>query len=105
RIVNDPETDSMIRWSAPGESFLVTDIPELERMVLPKHYKHRQFSSFVRQLNMYGFSKVNRVTRGHSKSDDQSVFEFAHTSFLRGRPDLLESIKRKSPSSGGNARY
>ncbi|KAI9179916.1 hypothetical protein H9P43_005248 [Blastocladiella emersonii ATCC 22665] len=107
KLVNDPTTDALIRWTANGESFVVTDVPEFEK-VLPRYYKHRQFSSFVRQLNMYGFHKTNRAVRGNARNaageqqPAQQEFEFAHASFLRGRPDLLETIRRKTNESSAS---
>lgn len=45
---------------------------------------------------MYGFHKVNKTPRGQRGSIDQQSWEFTHPKFIRGRPDLLESIKRKT---------
>ena len=55
-----------------------------------------QFSSFVRQLNMYGFHKINRTPRAQRTTSDAQTWEFSHHKFLRGRPDLLDEIKRKA---------
>ena len=35
-----------------GKTFVVKDTQRLAETVLPKYFKHRNFSSFVRQLNL-----------------------------------------------------
>ncbi|KAM7531009.1 hypothetical protein LguiB_034419 [Lonicera macranthoides] len=52
-MVEDPSTDKIVSWSATNNSFVVWDPPEFARDLLPKYFKHNNFSSFVRQLNTY----------------------------------------------------
>jgi len=47
----------VIGWSQDGESFLIKDVGRLTAEIFPKHFKHSNYLSFVRQLNFYGFRK------------------------------------------------
>ncbi|GMP93090.1 hypothetical protein CsSME_00043061 [Camellia sinensis var. sinensis] len=53
-MVDDQSTDSVISWSSlTGDSFVISDVTEFETELLPKYFKHKNFSSFIRQLNIY----------------------------------------------------
>ncbi|PPQ64820.1 hypothetical protein CVT26_002652 [Gymnopilus dilepis] len=95
-MVNDPNNAELIRWSEAGDSFFVLDHERFAHEVLGRWFKHRNFSSFVRQLNMYGFHKIPHLQQGVLKSDSDTEFwNFAHQNFHRGQPDLLCLIQRK----------
>ncbi|KAI8096898.1 uncharacterized protein BX664DRAFT_257131 [Halteromyces radiatus] len=95
-MVNDPSSDDLIRWSADGKSFFVVRHEDFARSVLPRFFKHSNFSSFVRQLNMYGFHKVPHLQHGVLHSDnDSEQWEFSNPHFQRNQPDLLLLVTRK----------
>lgn len=82
-LVNDQRLESAIRWTNDGHTFLVYE-NQLIKLCLGKEnnmFYTSQPKSFVRQLHLYGFRKINK-------------HEFKHENFRRDRPDLLCYIKR-----------
>ncbi|KAA1067457.1 stress-responsive transcription factor hsf1 [Puccinia graminis f. sp. tritici] len=99
-MVNDPNTDHLIKWSEPnGDSFFVVSSERFGRELLPKFFKHSNFGSFVRQLNMYGFHKVPHLNQGVLQGEipETEMLEFTNINFQRSQPDLLCLIRRKKP--------
>lgn len=85
-IFSMPEFATICGWNASGDTIIVSQLEAFVAMVLPRFFKHRNFPSFVRQLNLYGF---------HKTVLDSKRLEFQHPYFKRDRPDLLHYIKRK----------
>jgi len=94
QMLSDPKHSNYIKWNDTGLSFTIRNVKSFSRTVLPLHFRHNNFSSFVRQLNMYGFHKVNKSSP-NTKGSENQVWEFFHPKFIRGKPHLIEEIKRK----------
>ncbi|KAJ1888678.1 Flocculation suppression protein [Kickxella alabastrina] len=99
-MVSDTNTDKLISWASDGDCFKVTDPMEFSREVLPAYFKHGNWQSFVRQLNMYGFHKINDLAYGGIFGDTQ-LWMFKHPFFQRGELKMLQKIKRRGPKSPG----
>ncbi|KXS10742.1 winged helix DNA-binding domain-containing protein, partial [Gonapodya prolifera JEL478] len=96
-LVNDPANSQYIYWSPDGTSFFVELPDSFATTVLPRFFKHSNYSSFVRQLNMYGFRKVPHVQAGALRPDDpdlDQIAEFEHPYFQRGMVDMLQYVSR-----------
>jgi heat shock transcription factor, other eukaryote len=70
QMVEERGTDEVISWAEQGRSFVVWKPVELARDLLPLHFKHCNFSSFVRQLNTY----VSTTYITHSPPSIHHVF-------------------------------
>lgn len=95
--MNDPKCDHLIRWSPSGTSFLVLDEDEFSKTLIPDLFKHNNYASFVRQLNMYGFHKVVGLADGSLKTSEQRSkppSEYKNDFFIRGMPDLMWLIQK-----------
>ena len=92
-LLSDDKYQKVIHWSERGGAILITDDEAFERQVLDESaemFKTRNFTSFVRQLNMYGFRKVPVNGTG----DPFKNMEFEHVHFKRDKPELMHLVHR-----------
>jgi len=102
---NTQNTD-LIRWSDSGDSFIVVDEDEFAKTLIPELFKHNNYASFVRQLNMYGFHKkvgLSDNSMRASERKNKNPSEYSNPYFKRGKPNLLWLIHKpkNAPSKGG----
>lgn len=82
----DP-TNNYVEWSSDGEKIRIIDKEKFIKHTLPKLSKTKEYSTFVRQLNIYGFIKLK-----NDKNDE--IEEYYNCFFKRDEPQLMTYIKR-----------
>lgn len=84
-MIQNPALAHLIAWNPSGKVFSVPNPNEFSRAVLPQYFKHNNFQSFVRQLNMYGFHKsVSCTSLGCLQNAKRT--SAGRTSCTRNRP-------------------
>mmetsp|Transcript_8516 Transcript_8516/g.17417 ORF Transcript_8516/g.17417 Transcript_8516/m.17417 type:complete len:788 (+) Transcript_8516:160-2523(+) len=83
----DKHNPGIAAFSADGSSFEVYDQVTFSQQYLPQYFKHSNWGSFVRQLNLYGFTS----SRSMDKSDVQV---WRHDYFHRDKRESVGKIKR-----------
>merc|ERR1711862_479338 len=78
---------AIISFFSHGRAFGIHKPKQFETYIMPKYFKHTRFTSFQRQLNLYGF---HRITKAGSP-DNGGYF---HEMFLRGRLGLIVNMRR-----------
>ncbi|RLV89092.1 Transcription factor SFL1 [Spathaspora sp. JA1] len=107
-MLQDDSISHLIFWSPSLDSFYVTPGEEFSR-ALAQYFKHTNIASFIRQLNMYGFHKVNETFLNQEEQQQQqqmqgnipgsnNKWEFRHSTnqFRKGDVESLKLIKRRS---------
>ncbi|KAH6649602.1 HSF-type DNA-binding-domain-containing protein [Chaetomium tenue] len=97
-MLEDPTYNSVVRWNAEGDSFVVLENEKFTKTILPKHFKHSNFASFVRQLNKYDFHKVRHNEESGEPPYGRDAWEFRHPEFRADGKDNLDNIRRKAPA-------
>jgi len=91
-------------WSNDGEVIEIKDISQFESEVMPKYFESVKFSSFTRQLNFYGFHKIQFAISQKKESDNDSkkMLRFCHKLFQRNKPELMADITRSTHSNSAD---
>ena len=86
QILEDDKNKDIIHWGDNGKYFVIENVHDFTEKILPKYYNHNNYSSFVRQLNMYDF---------HKKKTNSEAHTFQHNKFIKGQEELIKTINRK----------
>ena len=87
-ILNKPENEKYIKWSKDGTFFILycKNLNAFAENILPQHFKHHNFNSFHRQLNLYNFRGI--------PNDNQDEIHFIHDKFKKGiKNEEIKNIK------------
>lgn len=93
RILSNPEFSRIISWLPHGRSWRVLQPKIFEEKVIPRYFRHTRFSSFMRQVNGWGFRRISRGI---------DINSYYHELFLRGMPHLCLSMRRLGKSQMKN---
>lgn len=96
RMLRETETQfsDVVGFCPHGRAFIIRKPDRFVKEILPGYLKQRQLSSFLRQLNLYGFTRIS------SGADEGSYY---HELFLKGRAALCVYMRRVGVPNGPNS--
>ena len=88
-MLNEEKNKEYISWYKSTNKIIIKEIDEFSENILHKYFNHKNFSSFVRQLNSYNFQKEK-----NNKSDKNLKYE--NPDFHRNMSDKeIENLETK----------
>jgi hypothetical protein len=88
----DKDFSKYIYWSKDGLSIIIPNQNNFTKNVLPKFCNTKNFSSFVRQLNMYHFKKI--------KTKNRTEIKYKHSEFNKFKTEEeIKLIKKNEPDT------
>jgi len=89
---------NLAEWTANGNMFVVKDQTRFAHEVIPEYFEHSKFASFARQLNFYGFNKIQTKPIKHSDRDKSTMHHvtYCNENFKRDALELLFKIQRST---------
>ena len=86
KMLSDHALEDIIAWTPDGSGVLIQNRKKAEAEALPKYFKRQLYESFLRHLNLYGFS------RDPKKKNESHESIYRHPLFLRDSPELWHRI-------------
>ena len=83
---NDDIISSIISWLPDGAGFAIHNKRDFEAVILLTYFNGIKFRSFQRQLNIYGFQ---RLEKGY-----QDTYAYWHNFFVPDQAHLINFMKR-----------
>ena len=88
-ILKNKKNNNIIKLNEYGTKIIILDSIKFSNTILPKYFKHDNYSSFIRQLNIYGFRKITNIYK--SKKE-----QFYNENFRRDyKIEEIRNIRRK----------
>ncbi|XP_069319673.1 heat shock transcription factor, X-linked member 3-like [Eulemur rufifrons] len=98
-MIVENEAFKSVHWSDDGDTVIIED-DLFQREILRRRGAERIFEtdslkSFIRQLNLYGFSKIRPNNSSVHAPGNKRMMIYCNSNFQRDKPELLENIEKK----------
>jgi hypothetical protein len=85
REIDEEGDDDIVSFYLHGRAFGIHDQDRFVKEIMPKYFKQTRLSSFQRQLNLYGFTRIG---------NGPDAGGYFHELFLKRRPTLCSYMRR-----------
>lgn len=106
-LTQDDENQDCVRWAPSGIGFIIVNEETFSKTVLPKYFKHSNYSSFVRQVLFQPFSSTCIIFTKSVKTAKKVTFTMNTSTPRIAMHSLKSSVnlkkrKRKTTSQRNN---
>jgi len=97
----------VLEWDESGHAFRILNEQLFQEKVLPKYFRTARITSFIRNLNIYGFRKGAAPFESETSNDAKHAGWYVHPDFKRSDVEAISKMSRtigRLPSGSQDAR-